>query len=127
MEPLGLGTVDNPIGSGTIVVNASLTFNVYRPYIRRSVNVDSPPPVTTEKPHIPDIEQDITKSIPEDPFQSTMAVEPQEELTPDDRSDGSVVLVKAATSNEDADGVKRRWFREEMRQSPVLPPTRYNS
>jgi hypothetical protein len=119
VEPLRLATVDNPTGAGTIVVNASLTFNLYRPYIRRTVNMDSTPPVTSEKQPPADMEQDITQTIPEDPFQPTMAIEPQEALTPDDKSDGSVVLVKAATSNEDAEGVKRRWFREEMRQSPV--------
>ena len=126
VEPLRLATVDNTTGAGTIVVNASLTFNLYRPYIRRTVNMDSTPPVTSEKQPPADMEQDITQTIPEDPFQPTMAIEPQEALTPDDKSDGSVVLVKAATSNEDAEGVKRRWFREEMRQSPVLRPTLYN-
>ena len=114
VEPLGLTAADNHTGPSTIVVNASVTFNLYRPYLRRAVS--SPIP---EKQPIPEIEQDITTTLPEDRLQSTMPVEPNEALTPDDKSDGSVVFVKPATSNEDAEGVKRKWFREEMRQSPV--------
>jgi hypothetical protein len=37
----------------------------------------------------------------------------------DDKSDDGVVVVRGTTAFEETEGVKRRWFREEMRQSPV--------
>ena len=126
VEPLRLATADNPTGSGTIVVNASVTFNVIRPYIRRSANVsDNSSEIAAQKPPVLKAEQGPATFPHHDPFSLDLQrpITPsREEGTSDDRSDGSIVVVKAATYNEDADGVKRRWFREEMRQSPVLPP-----
>lgn len=124
MKDQQVATVTHPLTSGSLIVDTllSVSFSVYRPYFRRPIEVQSSATSTVsgpEKSPIPDISNGtVAPSLPE-PVESPSSTAPQDEITSDDKSDDSVVIVKSAAAIDEMEGVKRRWFREEMRQSPV--------
>lgn len=83
-----------------------------RPYAKQSAVPPTTPPQIETKPREPPTN---TESEP-DPQTESLA----DELSAETSSEDSIVIVKTTSSSDDLDGVKMKWFREEMRQSPVI-------
>lgn len=101
--------------SGAIIVDASLSisFNVYRPYQRSAAE-------TRNASILPAPEKSAVPGADSEPVPSLNI-----ETPPNDGavSDDGIVLLKSLAPNEDSETVKRRWFHEEVRQSPVFSVT----
>lgn len=99
---------------------------IFRPYARRAtpvVSSSSNLPNSPEKHISSDIGQRGGMEMPLVLVDAAvnLAVLDDRPVTPmEDKSVDSIVLVQGATSMEEIDGVRRRWFHEEMRQSPVF-------
>ena len=109
--------VDVPVSIDEGVLAASISFsvNLFRPYVRRPTRTIVSASSIPEKPPVTDNCNDpVSTSLPE-PAHSPVS---QDEIATDDMLDGSMVVVKNTTT-VDEEIVKRRWYREEMRQSPV--------
>lgn len=113
---------DVSTSSRSMVFDASvfISFNVNRPYqcptvetiIERSVSgTDSmPAPVGI-----------INETATESPKRTEPTPVTTTDDTTDDSSDGTVVVEQSGSSALEMEGVRRRWFREEMHQSAVYP------
>ena len=117
-----------PAFSETLGMDTSVFVQcIFRPYACRAtpaVSRTSSLPNSPEK-HIStsDTGQGDRMEMPLVPVDAAvnLAVLDDRPITPmDDKLDDSIVLVKETTSMEDPDGVRKRWFHEEMRQSPVF-------
>ena len=129
--PLGPSTemTGGATSSETLVVGFDTSVFVqciFRPYTRRAnpVGPISPSPSSPAK-HFPTVTaKDDGLEMPviaDDTVVSMVVASDDRPVTPtDDKSDDSIVVVKGMTSFDETEGVKRRWFREEMRQSPVF-------
>ena len=116
----------SPTSSGTFRVDTSVFVQcIFRPYARRATPAGSHSSSLSVSPekHVPSgIETEDVMEMPILPVDAVvnLAFSDERPLTPtDDKSDDSIIVVKGVTSLEETEGVKRRWFREEMRQSPV--------
>ena len=116
-----------PASSETLGMDTSIFVQcIFRPYARRATPMVSPSsslPNSPEKHISSDTEQGDRMEMPLVQVDApvNLAVLDDPPVTPmDDKSHDSIVLVKDATSMEDPEGVRRRWFHEEMRQSPVF-------
>lgn len=111
--------VDIPVAVDEGVLAASISFsvNLFRPYVRRPVDVTSTIVSASsipEKLPVTDNSNDqVSMSLPE----LTHSPVSQDEIATDDKLDGGMVVKNTTTVDEEI--VKRRWYREEMRQSPV--------
>jgi hypothetical protein len=118
--------VDIPIAVDEGVLAASISFsvNLFRPYVRRSIDVTSAVMSASSIPKKPSVTDDsneqISTSLPKPEYSPI----PQDKIVADDKLDGSMVVVKNTTT-VDEEIVKRRWYREEMRQSPVPDPLKH--
>ena len=130
-EMSGRATVITPSTSPRdIVVGMETTVFVQcivRPYTRptqQSVSTPSSLLVSSEKP-VPSVsgkENAIEMPIITVDTPVNMVVSDDAPVTPvDDKSDDGMIVIKGMTSFEEAEGVKKRWFRDDMRQSPVSP------
>lgn len=112
--------VDIPVDVDEGVVAAFISFsvNLFRPYVRRPVDPTSTIGSASsipEKPLVTDNSSDqVSTSLSELPHSPVS----QGEIAADEKLDESMVVVKNTTT-VDEEIVKRRWYREEMRQSPV--------
>jgi len=126
----------------TFVMNSSILiqFQVYRPYLPRPAvqppHFDSPRPVDpvplVETPHAAETPVSVPTVAPEPivvpttapdiveaaPTEESSPAQPVDETASED-SDDTLIVDNQPGSSTEAEGVKRRWFREEMRQSPV--------
>lgn len=127
--PLGPSTemagVSAP-SSGAFRVDTSVFVQcIFRPYARRATSMVSPSsstPTTPEKNVSSGVEKGNVKEMPVIPIDeaANLAVLDERPVTPtDDKSEDSIILVRGENTLDETEGVKRRWFREEMRQSPV--------
>jgi hypothetical protein len=108
----------DPGESGILVIKVS-QLSIYLPYSLRSTqtqNISNPAPTGPVHLPPPDITHEIVASESIAPSLSTVA---SDETPADDNSEDSAVIVQDLGSTDEADAVRRRWFREEMRQSPV--------
>ena len=119
--PSGIATSDSPVvGRDT----SAFVQCIFRPYTRRSKTVD-PAPSTLSAPEKQTLALTATDDVTEKSSicvdtTATMAESDARPVTPaDDKSDDGIVVARGVTAFEETEGVKRRWFREEMRQSPV--------
>ena len=103
----------------TVLIDAtvSIAFSVYRPYIH-PLQVDPLPTVT---------EVTTPLSVPADPSVPPISPTSVDEATEEDKLEDSVdsedsveVVKEPIPTTDEMEGVKKRWFREEMRQSAVL-------
>ena len=129
--PLGPST-EMPGGatsSETVVVGFDTSVFVqciFRPYTRRAnpVGPISTSPSSPDK-HFPTVTAkedglEMPVIVTNDTVVPMVVASDERPVTPtDDKSDDGIVVVKGMTSFDETEGVKRRWFREEMRQSPV--------
>ena len=83
-----------------------------RPYAKQSAVPPTTPPLIETEPREPPTN---TESEP-DPQTESVA----DGLFAETSSDDSIVVVRTTSSSDDLDGLKMKWFREEMRQSPVI-------
>jgi epidermal growth factor receptor substrate 15 len=119
--------VANPSPSRNIVLDGSImiSFNVYRPYIHRRTETSPEPAVTKEESSSTQVTSETIEGNAETTKTTTTTTTTTETITTtddaatDDSSDATVVVEQGAHSSFEPEGVKRRWFREEMRQSPV--------
>lgn len=123
--------------SGVAITSSSDTFSVgietavfvqciFRPYARHAKQMELPSsslPVSPEK----DVSNDTAEEdamemavVPVDTAVNMVTSDDRPATPMDDRSDDSIVVIKGMTSLEETEGVKRRWFRDDMRQSPVI-------
>ena len=112
-----------PVDEGVLAASISFSVNLFRPYARRPTEVLSTIVSTSsasENPSVTDIPTDqVSTSLPS-PSPSPVC---QDDITTDDKMDGSMIVVKNTTT-VDEEIVKRRWYCEEMRQSPVYHPVK---
>ena len=111
--------VDIPVAVDEGVLAASISFsvNLFRPYVHRPVEVTSTivsvSSIPEKLPMTDDSNDQVSISLRE------LAHSPvsQDEMATEDKLDGGMIVKNTITVDEEI--VKRRWYREEMRQSPV--------
>jgi hypothetical protein len=119
--------VTNPSTSRNIVLDGSImiSFNVYRPYIHPRAETAPEPAVAKEESSSTQVTSETIEGNAETTKTTTTTTTTAETITttddaiPDDSSDVTFVVEQGPHSSFEMEGVKRRWFREEMRQSPV--------
>ena len=117
-------TDDKPLDStdsGILVIEIS-QLSIYLPYSlrpTRTQNISNS--VSTNPVHHPS--HDISpESVASEPLAPSLSTVSNDETLAEDNSEDSVVVIKALSATDEADAVRRRWFREEIRQSPVKSP-----
>lgn len=119
-----VASIEAPVTTGTIVMDASvsISFNIYRPYIRRPTKVQSSVDSSSHSPEslaVAGILSNTVSTLLPGSIESPVSIVPEDEIATDDKSDVSLLVVNSATALDEMENVKRRWFREEMRQSLV--------
>lgn len=98
-------------------------FKIYFPYsLRSSQTIFNTTPTT---PVFSSSHEISAQNVASETMTQSSSLVSQDEAPTDDISEDGLVVVKSMSPNEEADAVKRRWFRDEMRQSPVLPPVTF--
>ena len=98
---------------------------IFRPYTRRAKQMGAPSsslPVSPENSPTSNTTKEDAAEVSANPVDTAVDTVPSDDrpVTPvDDKSDDSIVVIRGMTSFEETEGVKRRWFRDDMRQSPV--------
>jgi hypothetical protein len=114
-------TDDKPLdsrASGILVIEIS-QLSIYLPYSLRPIETQNVSNSVPSNPvhHAP---HDINlESVASEPMAPSLSAVSNDETVAEDNSEDSVVVIKALSATDEADAVRRRWFREEMRQSPV--------
>lgn len=110
--------VDMPVDEGVLAAFISFSADLFRPYVRRPIDITSTIVSASSIPEKRPVTGDSNEQTPTSPPEPADSEASQDESSADDKLDGSIVVVKNAM-NVDEEIIKRRWYREEMRQSPV--------
>jgi len=117
MDYFDIVDIPIPVDDGVIAASISFSLNLFRPYVRRPAEVPSAVSASSalENTSATDIPNDQISTSLAPPWPSPVC---QDDIATDDKLDGSMIVVKNTTT-VDEEIVKRRWYREEMRQTPV--------
>jgi hypothetical protein len=105
--------------SSIIVIELS-QFKIYLPYSRRSSQNQGISNTAPTSPVYTAEHETSAEIAAAEPMTQPLSAVSHDEAPTDDNSEDSLVVVDGMSSNEEAEAVKRRWFRDEMRQSPVF-------
>jgi hypothetical protein len=112
--------VDIPgdVDEGVLAAFISFSVNLFRPYVRRPVDITSTVASASSIPEKPPVTDNSSDQVSTSLSELEHSPVSQGEIAADEKLDVSMVVVKNTTT-VDEEIVKRRWYREEMRQSPV--------
>ena len=117
-------TGDKPLDSrdsGILVIEIS-QLSIYLPYSLRPIQTQNILNSVPNNPVHHPLHDTSPENIASEPMAPSLSAISNDETLPEDNSEDSVVVIRTLSATEEADAVRRRWFREEMRQSPVKFP-----